>query len=172
MGWGGMFFVIICIFYSFGITFYTFYKGLYSQSYGFSNNHVWIWELDHKEGWAQKNWCFQTVVLEKILESPLDCKEIKPVNSKGDQLDYSLESLMLKLKLQFFGHLMRRNGIIGKDSHAGKDWLQKRRGWQMMRWLDSITDWMDMTVTKLQEIVEDRGAWRTAVHEVTESDMT
>ena len=81
-------------------------KGPYSQSYGSSSNHVQMWELEHKEGWVPKNWCFQTVVLEKTLESPLDCKESKPINPKGNQPWYSLEGLMLKLKLQCFCHLM------------------------------------------------------------------
>ena len=81
-------------------------KGPYNQSYGFSRGHVWIWELDHKEGWALKNWCFQIVVLEETLESPLDCKEIKPVSPKGNNPEYSLEGLMLKL--QYFDHLMGR----------------------------------------------------------------
>ena len=81
-------------------------KGPYSQSYGSSNNHVQMWELEHKEGWVPKNWCFQTVVLEKTLERPLDCKESKPINPKGNQPWYSLEGLMLKPKLQCFGHLM------------------------------------------------------------------
>ena len=74
-------------------------KDLYSQGYGFSNSHVWMWELDYKESWAQKNWCFWTVMLETTFESPLDCKEIQPVHPKGDQSKYSLEGLMLKLKL-------------------------------------------------------------------------
>jgi len=81
-------------------------KGPYSQSYGSSSNHVQMWELEHKEGWVPKNWCFQTVVLEKTLERPLDCKESKPINPKGNQPWYSLEGLMLKPKLQCFGHLM------------------------------------------------------------------
>ena len=80
-------------------------KGPYSQSYGLSSSHVQRWELDHKEGWVSKNWGFHIVVLEKTLESPLDCKEIKPVNPKENQPEYSLEGLMLKLKLQYFGHL-------------------------------------------------------------------
>ena len=93
-----------------------------SQSYGFSSSHVWMWELGHKESWAPKNWCFQTVVLEKTLESPLDSKgqsilkEINPV--------YSLEGLMLKLKLQYFGRLMQ-SWLTGKDPDAGKDWGQQ-----------------------------------------------
>ena len=83
-------------------------KGSSSQSYGFSSSHVWMWELDHREDWALKNWCFWTVVLEKTLESPLDCKEIKPVYPKANQPWHSLKRLMLKLKLQYFGHLMQR----------------------------------------------------------------
>ena len=81
-------------------------KGLSSHSYGFPISHIWMWELDDKESWAPKNWCFWTVMLEKTLESPLDYKEIKPVNPKGNQswVEYSLEGLMLKLKLQHFGH--------------------------------------------------------------------
>ena len=79
-----------------------------SQSYGFSSSHVWMWELDYKESWVLKNWCFWTVVLEKTLESLLDSKEIQTVHPKGDQSEYSLEGLMLKLKLQYFGHLMQR----------------------------------------------------------------
>ena len=81
-------------------------KGQYSQSYGFSRSWVWMWELDHKESWAPKNWCFRTVVLEKTLESPLECKKIKPVNPKGNQPCIFMEGLILKLKLQYFGHLM------------------------------------------------------------------
>ena len=96
-------------------------KGPYSQSYGFSSNHIPMWELDHKEGWEPKNWCFWTMVLEKTLERPLDCKEIKPVNPKGNKPEYSLEGLMLKLKLQWFGHLM------SKDPDAEKDWRQQEK---------------------------------------------
>ena len=81
-------------------------KGLYSQSYGLSSSHVWMWELDYKESWVLKNWCFWTVVLEKTLESPLDSKEIQPIHPKEISPEYSLEGLMLKLKLQYFGHLM------------------------------------------------------------------
>ena len=80
----------------------------YSQSYGFPSSHVWVWKLDYKGNWVPKNWCFWTVVLEKTLERPLDCKEIQPVNPKGISPEYSWELLMLKLKLQYFGHLMRR----------------------------------------------------------------
>ena len=104
-------------------------KGLSSQSYGFSSSHVWMWELDYKESWASKNWCFWTVVLEKTLESPLDCKEIQPVSPKGNQPDYSLEGLMLKLKLRLFGHLMQRTDSLEKTLMLGKVKDRRRRGW-------------------------------------------
>ena len=82
--------------------------------------HVWMWELDYEESWAPENWCFWTVVLEKTLESPLDCKEIQPVHPKGNRPEYSLEGLMLKLKLQYFGHLMRRTDSFEKTLMLGK----------------------------------------------------
>ena len=94
-------------------------KGLYSHSYSFSSGHVSVWELDHKESWAPKNWCFWTVVLEKTLESPLDCNEMKQVNHQGNP-EYSLEGLMLKLKLQYFGHLMWRTSSLEKTLMLGK----------------------------------------------------
>ena len=122
-------------------------KDLYSQSYNFSSSHVWMWELDYKESWAPKNWCFWTVVLEKTLESPLDCKEIQPVHPKGISPEYSLEGLMLKLKLQYFGHLLQRSDSFEKTLMLGKIEDGKRRGWQRMRWLDGITDTMNMSFT-------------------------
>ena len=96
------------------------------KSNAFSRSRVWMWELDYKESWAPKNWCFWIVVLEKTFESPLDCKEIKQVNPKGNQSWISLEGLLLKLKLQYFDHLMRKT--IGKDPNAGKDWRQEEKG--------------------------------------------
>ena len=108
-------------------------KGPYNQSYGFSSSHVWIWELDHKEGWTPKNWCFRAVVLDKkTLESPLNSKEIKPVNPKGTQLWIVIERTDAEAEPPILWPPDMNSPFIGKNSNAGNDWKQRRRGRQKM----------------------------------------
>ena len=141
-------------------------KGLYSQSYGFSSSHVWIWELDHKESWAPKNWCFWITVLEKTLVSPWDSNEIKPVNPKGNQPWTFIGKTEAEASVLW--PLEMKSQLIGKDLDAGKDWRQRRKGWRRIRWLNSITDSMDMSLNKLQETAKDREVWCSVVDGVTQ----
>ena len=113
-----------------------------SQGYGFSSSHVWMWELDYKESWALKNWCFWTVVLEKTLESLLDCKEIQPVHPKGDQFWVFIRRTDVEAELEYFGCLMQRADSFEKTLMLGGIVGRRRRGRQRMRWLDGITDLM------------------------------
>ena len=101
-------------------------KGVSSQSYGFSSSHVWMWELDHKESWALKNWCFWTVVLEKTLESPLDCKEIQPAHPKGNQSWIFIGGTDAETPILWPPDV--KNWLIAKDPDAGKDWRQEEKG--------------------------------------------
>ena len=146
-------------------------KGPSRQGCGFSSSHLWMWELDYKESWVLKNWCFWTVVSEKTLKGPLDSKEIKSVNPKRNQSWIFIGRTDAEAEAPILGHLMQRADSLEKTLMLGKTEGRWRRGQQGMRCLDGITTSTDVSLSKLRGLVTVREGWRAIVHGVTNSQI-